>query len=169
MNYAYCRDFFFHALYWKVPIIKKKMIKMTINLIETLRNKISKGYSIWVNIAYYSHGTIYSIIAFLYVNHSVEFWKCFMNILHYRFLFIYANCFMHIYWIYTTIRSHYGNVLWNIPLSIFMCKFWKCSNQSNQIFLYISHIKIFIWQIQYLFYEYIPLSTFICEPFSRIY
>jgi len=36
----------------------------TTNWLETIRNKESKGSSIWVNIAYILHGSIYSIFAY---------------------------------------------------------------------------------------------------------
>ena len=39
-------------------------VKTTINWIETIRNNESKGSSIWVNIAYILHGTIYSTFAY---------------------------------------------------------------------------------------------------------
>ena len=40
-------------------------MKTSINSLETIRNKESKGSSIWVNITYTLHGTIYSIFAYI--------------------------------------------------------------------------------------------------------
>ena len=39
-------------------------VKTTINWLETFKIKESKGSSIWVNVAYILHGTIYSIFAY---------------------------------------------------------------------------------------------------------
>ena len=53
----------FLKFYWTVRIkaIEKKM-KTTINWLETLRNKQSKGHSIWVNIAYVFNMEQYALL-----------------------------------------------------------------------------------------------------------
>ena len=72
-NFLWEKLFFHHGFNY-VPIIflvtlqlkqlsAVENVKTTINWLETIRNKWTKDNSIWVNIAYILHGTIYSIFA----------------------------------------------------------------------------------------------------------
>ena len=56
--------------YWGVPLLclhyaeRRQSLDLTLTEKKTIRNEISKGSSIRVNIAYILHGTIYSIFAY---------------------------------------------------------------------------------------------------------
>ena len=48
-------------------------VKTRLNLLESIRNKESKDRSIWVNITYILHGTIYSVFAYYMRNVQSNF------------------------------------------------------------------------------------------------